>query len=458
MPRTFVVRAHLPVSAAEAFAWHERPGAFQRLNPPWEPVTVLEQGGGIRDGGRVLIRIPFGPFGMRAEYIHQNYHHGRQFEDVQRSGPFSNWRHTHRFIDEGNSASTLEDDIEYSLPAGPLGALLAGNFIEAKLRALFAYRHEVLSGDLEVSKLYPSAALTIAISGSSGLIGSQLASFLSVLGHRVKQLVRHTPRSENEIQWDPARGVANPERLESLDCVVHLAGESIASGRWSAARKQRIWNSRVEGTAHLAKALAALRFPPKTFISASAVGFFGNRGDEVVTEASPAGRGFLAELVQGWERATEPASASGIRVVHARFGVVLSPFGGALAKMLPPFRLGVGGPLGSGKQYMSWIELNDAVRMLYACMREDSIAGPVNFVSPDAVTNRDFSTSLARILRRPCPFPVPAPILKVALGEMADEALLSSCRAASEKLPLMKAPLRCAALERALRVQLGKLG
>lgn len=458
MPRTFLVRAPLPVSAAEAFAWHERPGAFQRLNPPWEPVSVLEQQGGIRDGGKVLIRIPFGPFGMRAEYVHQNYAHARQFEDVQRAGPFSTWRHTHRFVDAGDSACTLEDDIEYTLPAGRLGAAIAGGPIEAKLRALFAYRHEVLTGDLETSKLYPSSALKVAISGSSGLIGSQLTSFLSALGHRVKRLVRHTARSEDEIQWDASHGVANSEQLEGLDCVVHLAGENLASGRWSASRKQRIWNSRVEGTGQLAKALAALRSPPKTLISASAVGFFGDRGGDIVTEASPAGRGFLAELVHAWEKATEPASASGIRVVHARFGVVLSPSGGALSKMLPPFRLGVGGPLGSGRQYMSWIELNDAVRLLYACMHEPSIAGPVNFVSPEAVTNREFSKSLARVLRRPCLFPVPAPVLKIVLGEMAEEALLSSCRAASEKLPLMKTPLRCTSLEKALRVQLGKLG
>ena len=270
--------------------------------------------------------------------------------------------------------------------------------------------------------------MRILISGSHGLVGSALSQVAQKGANEVLVLVRGKATSSHEIEWNPERGLLSLDSVERLDAVVHLAGEGIAEGRWSEEKKQRIRESRVQGTRLLAEKLAELPSPPQVFVSASAIGFYGNRGDELLNEESAAGTDFLADVCRQWERVTEAARARGIRTVLARFGIILSTKGGALAKMLPPFRMGVGGRVGDGKQWMSWIALDDVVGGLLHVINNSTIAGPVNFVAPNPVTNAEFTKKLGKALSRPTVFPIPAFGVRLAFGEMADALLLSSQR------------------------------
>jgi uncharacterized protein (TIGR01777 family) len=236
------------------------------------------------------------------------------------------------------------------------------------------------------------------------------------------------------VRWDPAQGIIDADALGTVDAVIHLAGENLASGRWTVARKKRIRESRVAGTRLLSETLAALAQPPRVLLSASAVGYYGDRGSETLTESSAPGVGFLAEVCQAWEAATAPASSAGIRVAHLRFGIILSANGGALARMLPLFRAGLAGPLGPGSQYWSWISIDDAVAAIDYALQTDALCGPVNLVASQPVTNREFTRVLAAQLRRPAFFRAPAWALKLALGPMAEEALLASARAVPARL------------------------
>jgi uncharacterized protein len=276
--------------------------------------------------------------------------------------------------------------------------------------------------------------MNILLTGASGLIGSAVLPALTTEGHRVIPLTRSQPKpGDMAVQWDPAKGSIDASGLEDLDGVVHLAGEPIGE-RWTAEKKARIRDSRVRGTRLLSETLAQLSTPPKILVCASAIGYYGDRAEEVLTEASAPGTGFLAEVCRAWEAATEPALLKGIRVVNLRFGVVLSATGGALAKMLPPFRMGLGGVLGSGKQYMSWIILDDAVGAIQHALLTESLNGPANAAAPQPVTNAEFTKTLGKVLGRPTLLPMPAFAARLMFGEMADELLLSSARVQPSKL------------------------
>ena len=296
----------------------------------------------------------------------------------------------------------------------------------------------------------------ILVSGASGLIGSALAPHLEAAGHRVTRLVRGRARPGwGEAAWDPDAGRMPLPALEGVDAVVHLAGESIV-GRWSADKKQRIYASRVHGTQVLCEALRQVARPPKTFVCASAIGYYGNRGERLLLEESRAGEDFLARVCIDWEAAAAPAAQRGIRVVSLRLGMVLSASGGALGQMLPPFRLGLGGVLGGGAQYMSWIALDDVVGAMAHVLMTESLRGAVNLVSPEPVRNRDFTRTLGRVLRRPTRFAVPAFAARLLFGEMADALLLASTRVQPGKLNASGYAFRYPALEDALRHVLDK--
>ncbi len=298
--------------------------------------------------------------------------------------------------------------------------------------------------------------MKVIVSGSSGMVGSELAPALGRAGDEVLRLVRRPARDETELEWRPAEGPLQPARLEGLDAVVHLAGENIAAGRWTDARMRRIRESRVVGTRKLAESLAALERRPGVFVCASAIGFYGDRGAEVLTEDVPAGSGFLADVCRAWEEATGPASDAGIRVVQLRIGVVLSTAGGALARMLLPFRLGLGGRVGSGRQFWSWITTADLVGAIRHVLVTGSLHGPVNAVAPNPVTNYEFTKALGRVLGRPTVAPLPAPAARLLLGRMADELLLASARVVPRKLEESGFTFRHPELESALRDVLGK--
>ena len=278
--------------------------------------------------------------------------------------------------------------------------------------------------------------MKVVIAGASGMVGSALTPALRAAGHDVLRLVRggaaHAP---DEIVWDPATGGIDERRLEGAEAVINLSGENLGAGRWTAARRERILRSRVDATRTLVTTMAKLARKPEVFLSASAIGYYGDRGDEVLTEASEIGHGFLPEVCLAWETHAEGASRFGVRTALLRFGLILARNGGALAKMRPLFRLGVGGRLGSGRQWMSWVGIDDVVSVVGHALQEERCRGPVNVVAPGAVTNAEFTHTLAQALHRPAIVPVPALALRVVLGRaMADEALLSSVRAAPERL------------------------
>ena len=299
--------------------------------------------------------------------------------------------------------------------------------------------------------------MKVLISGSTGLIGSALISALTNAGHDVVRLVRSAPKSDgSEVYWDPESERIDTVGLEGMDAVVHLAGENVGSGRWTRNKKARIFDSRVKGTRLLCESLANLNHPPQVLVCASAIGYYGSRGTEVMNEGSASGTGFLAEVCREWETATEFVGHTEIRVVNLRMGIVLSLAGGPLEKMLPPFKMGVGGILGKGRQYMSWIALDDAVGAIYHTLVTDSLQGPVNNVAPHPVTNREFTKALGRVLRRPTLFPLPSFGLRIMFGrEMANELFLSSTRVEPARLLETGYAFQYPGLEDALRHVLG---
>ncbi len=294
--------------------------------------------------------------------------------------------------------------------------------------------------------------MIIAVTGSSGLVGSALCAALETEGHLVRPLVRRPVRERaHEIRWDPAAGMIDATELADVDAVVHLAGENLAARRWSPSFKQEIRDSRIRGTSLLCQTLAGLASKPAVLVSASAVGYYGDRGEEVVDESSPPGHGFLAEVCQAWEAATQPARDANIRVVNLRTGVVLGTVGGALAQMLTPFRLGLGGIVGNGRQYLSWIAIDDLVRAIQFALLAAAVSGPVNAVAPHPVTNREFTKTLGRVLKRPTIMSMPAAAARIAFGEMADEMLLAGARVDPRALSTARFEFHYPQLEPALR-------
>jgi len=276
--------------------------------------------------------------------------------------------------------------------------------------------------------------MKVLVTGSNGLIGREIVHRLTGAGHFVVRLVRSNPdRSRGDVSWDPVTGNIERSNLKDIDSVIHLAGESIL-GLWTKSKRQRIHNSRVVATEYLSEALVGLTPRPKTFICASAIGYYGDQGDDWLNESSPAGTGFLPRLCREWEDATKMADNAGIRVANIRIGIVLTPKGGALAGMLPPFKMGIGGPLGLGRHYMSWITLDDLVEAILFILETTSMEGPVNLTAPNPVTNKEFSNALGRALHRPAFLPVPSLVLKALPGRMAQETLLASARVAPAKL------------------------
>jgi uncharacterized protein (TIGR01777 family) len=446
---TFQHSAVVDAPLEEVFGWHARPGALTRLLPPWQPVSVLEEAGSLRDG-RAVLGLP-GRTRWVAEHQPDKYDPPHRFADALASRPFRaaiRWEHNHEFRATGDGRTEVADSVDTNLPDRWLGRT-------------FAYRQRQLAGDLAAhqrGRAYRTESLRVAMTGSSGLIGTALRAFLTTGGHDVIPLVRHPAGHPGERHWRPA--APDLDLLDGVDAVIHLAGASIA-GRFTAAHKRRIRSSRIGPTAALARvaALAAGRGAgPGCLITASAIGVYGSdRDDEVLTEASPPGPDFLAGVVTDWEAATEPAEDAGVRVVHVRTGIVQSPRGGTLRLLLPLFEVGLGGRLGSGRQWTSWIGIDDLVDIYYRAVVDPELSGPVNAVAPDPVRNSDYTATLAGVLRRPHAIPVPAVGPRLLLGaEGAEELVRASQRVCPERLLAANHPFRYAQLEPALRHLLGR--
>lgn len=440
---TFTFRSPMPVSAGELYAWHSRPLAFQRLLPPWEYNHILNTSGAFgTDGYRIEFRTSiFGPIKRNWVASAFNFQPGKQFQDRQLQGPFAYWNHSHRMIPDGPDSSFLEDYIEYRLPLGLVGKLFGSGMAQRRSAAVFAYRHALTQSDLQRHTLYRDRPrLTIAITGSRGLVGAELVPFLTAGGHRVVRLVtgKGGPSYEDGtkwINWTPAAKL-DPAVLEGVDAVIHLAGENVATARWNEAKKREILESRTIPTRNFADAMAVLPADcrPKVFVCASAIGFYGNRGDEELSEESPRGQGYFPDVCAAWEEATAPARDANVRTANLRIGVVLTPKGGALGKQLFAFKAGAGAVLGSGRQWVAWITIGDLLGAIHHCLMNEAVYGPVNCVAPNPVINRDFTKSLGRVLRRPAFFWLPRPMLKLIFGELAEEGLLASSKVVPKKL------------------------
>jgi uncharacterized protein len=430
----------------EVFSWHGRPGAITRLTPPWQPVTVLREAGSLRDG-RATLGLPGG---LRWVAAHQpdGYDPPDSFADTLTSLPLP-WRHTHQFSPAGEGATLVTDIVETPLPA-------------RVLRSMFVYRHRQLAADLaalaRARAISPSPdPLTVAVTGSSGLIGTALTALLTTSGHRVIPLVRRLPQA-GQRYWQPDDPAA--ELLAGVDAVIHLAGASIG-GRFTAERKNEIRDSRILPTRRLAElAAASATTGPglRAFITASAIGIYGpDRGEEILTEASPRGEGFLADVVAGWEDAAAPAAAAGIRAVQVRTGIVQTPRGGMLRLLSPLFEAGLGGRLGTGKQWLAWIALDDLLDIYRRAVLDPGLSGPVNAVAPEPVRNIDYTRTLAAVLRRPAVLPVPGLGPRLLLGdEGAREIAQASQYVRPERLMGAGHQFRQPELEGALRHLFGR--
>ena len=434
----------------EVFDWHTRPGAITRLSPPWQPVRVVAEADSLQSG-RAELGLP-GGLRWVADHQPDSYDPPRRFVDTIGTEGLASlpvrlavrWRHTHDFEELSGERTRVTDRVATPVPA-------------RALRAMFGYRHRQLADDIGVHRHAAAQGLapaTVAVTGSSGLVGSQLTAFLSTGGHRVIRLVRHAATKSDERQWNPDD--PDPGLLAGVDAVIHLAGASIA-GRFTEEHRAAIRDSRIGPTRRLAELIAKSADGPKVLISASAVGYYGyDRGEETLTEDSERGDGFLADVVAEWENATAPAEQAGVRVVRVRTGIVQSPGGGTLRLLRPLFAAGLGGRVGNGQQWLSWIGIDDLVDVYHRGLWDADLSGPVNAVAAEPVRNVDYTRTLAHVLRRPALLPVPPLGPRLLLGEQgARELACASQRVLPARLQQADHRFRRPDLEQTLRHLLG---
>ncbi|MGW0176434.1 TIGR01777 family oxidoreductase [Rhodococcus sp. NPDC003322] len=436
----------------EVFDWYARPGALHRLLPPWQPVGAISEAGSLADG-RAELSLP-GGLRWIAQHDASAYDPPRRFVDrIARDGLASlpagmlvPWRHVHTFVEVDARTTRVVDDVQTPVPA-------------SMLRQMFAYRHRQLADDLaahQEARDRGTRPMTVAVTGASGLVGSALTAFLSTGGHRVLRLVRRAPRRPDERQWFPAAPA--PDLLDDVDAVVHLAGASIA-GRFTEAHKAAVRDSRIEPTRRLAELAGTASDGPTAFVCASAIGLYGyDRDDEPLREDAGRGSGFLADVVADWEAATSPASDAGIRVVRVRTGIVQSPRGGTLRLLRPLFAAGLGGRVGSGRQWLSWIDLDDLVDIYHRALTDPRLSGAVNAVAPEPVRAGEYARTLARVLHRPALLPVPGFGPRLLLGAQgARELATANQRVVPQTLLDAGHRYRRPTLEPSLRHQLGHI-
>lgn len=442
MAQTYTSRIAAPLD--EVFGWHEQPGALQRLMPPWTRPHVRQEAESLRDGTSIvsLYRL----LTWRAQHLPEAFDPPRTFADELVAGvgrtPLR-WHHTHQFDNIDDAESRVTDRLVTNVPA-------------RMLRPLFEYRHRQLADDLAAlqrSHAWSSDQLTVGVTGSSGLVGSALSALLSTSGHRVVHLVRREPRSAGERRWDPHSPA--PDLLEGLDGLIHLAGAPIFR-RFTAGHKARVRNSRVEPTRVLAQ--RAAQSGMKVFVSAAGVGNYPDASDgQFAVESDGPGQGFLGDVVREWEAAAAPAAEAGLRTVHVRTGIAMSPEGGVLGMLAPVFKFGAGGRLGRGNQYMGWIMLDDLVDIYRRAVLDPALEGPVNAVAPHPVRNDDFTRVLGRVLTRPTIMHVPRLAPAAVLGsDGADEFALANQQVVPQKLIDTGHVFRYPDLEAGLRHVLGR--
>jgi uncharacterized protein (TIGR01777 family) len=448
------------------FAWFEHEGSFRRLMPPWEVAQEVRADDSLEVGSQRVFKFPApgAPF-INLKWVaeHTGYDKPNYFADTMIKGPFWKWDHDHYFKEE-NGITTVVDDVTYSVPFGPLGMLvdkvLGGSLVKGRISSMFRAREFRLKRDLDNhAKFQNISRKKILIAGSSGLIGTQLVAFLDTGDHEVWRLVRRESDSnKNEITWNPSKGEINAKELEGFDIVIHLGGVGIGDKRWSKKRKAAIKDSRIKSTELLSKTLASLEDKPDLFMLGSAIGYYGNRGDEELDESSSCGEEgyFLSDVCSQWEGSADPAKEVGIRTVHLRTGIVISAVGGALGKMLLPAKMGGGGPIGSGKQWMSWISMDDQIYSMYHLMMSEGTSGEYNLTAPNPVRQKQFAKTLGKVLRRPAFAPLPGFMMKIMFGEMGVRLTLDSLKVLPKNLQESGYEFIHENLEDALADSLGK--
>ena len=443
---------------SDVFEWFERRGSFRRLMPPWEIAEEVRADETLQNGAKRIFRFPLGPVKMTWVAEHLGYQPPEKFEDVMVKGPFKSWHHKHYFEDREDGHCYVIDDVEYKLPMGLAGRLVAGRSIKKRLDRMFQARSQRLVCDIEQHEMHrDKSRKRILIAGASGLIGKQLVAFLDTGGHDIWRLVRHQPNSKNqEIFWNPKDGLLNPKLIEGFDVVIHLGGAGIGDKRWSKSRMNIIESSRIESTTLLAKTLAKLSSKPELFMVASAIGWYGDRGDEILTEESESGTGYLPDVCTAWELSAAAAKNAGIRTIHLRTGVVLDATGGALAKMLLPAKLGMGGPIGRGRQWLSWISMDDEIYAIHHLLMTLGTEGVYNLVSPNPVIQKQFAKELGRVLRRPAFIPTPPFGVWMLFGKMGISLTTESQRVDPNRLLNSGYTFQHQKLEEALRDTLGR--
>jgi hypothetical protein len=431
---TYIKRTLINAPVETLFAWHAREGAISRLTPPWAPMKMIFRSKkGIQKGVKVGFRLRMFKIPMTWEAEHIEYQENKLFKDCQVKGPFSKWEHTHRFTPAGGGKSIMEDNVEFELPLGFLSRPFYG-FAGKEFDRMFGYRHRVLKYDLE-HHAEAGQKKRILISGAGGTMGSVLVPFLRTCGHEVITLVRKKKKPlKDEFFWDPHNGILDLEGAGPIDAVINLNGVDISRGRWTARQKKRIIDSRVLPTRLLVEKMIRLHPKPAVFISSSAIGFYGEREDRILNETAASGDRFISKVCRAWEEASQDAQKAGIRTIQLRTGVVLTPAGGALKRMELPFRIGFGVRLSHGRQYMSWISMDDAVSGILYILTHDRIKGPVNLTAPNPVTNKVFSKILARVFSKKVFLTLPGFMARALWGQMGEETLLTSARVMPEKL------------------------
>jgi uncharacterized protein len=431
---------------------------------------MVEQKGGINNDDISIFQINLGLITFKWVAKHFGYIHNRQFQDKMIKGPFKKWVHTHSFIPQGPNQCIIEDKIDYMPRFGKIGSKIIQKRMQNYLNQLFLYRSRILVNDTLLEKMTQEKGKSILITGSHGLIGSSLIPLLTSIGrHKITRLVRKVNNSSNiglnhptnkedkkSIFWYPEYDKLDHHELEGFDIIIHLAGENIF-GRWTDIKKQRIFDSRVGSTKLLSKSLTKLSNPPSLLICASAIGYYGDRPNEYLTEDSIQGKGFLSGVCQEWEKATREASEIGIRVVNTRFGVVLTPKGGILQKVLSPFKLGLGITIGNKDQYISWVSIEDVIKSIFYSITNTSIKGPVNVVSPKPVTNLEFSDTFKKIFNPKLSVSINQNIPKLIFGEMSKEVLSTNTCVIPKKLVSTGYKFFNSELEDSLRFLLGKI-
>ncbi|SMC25131.1 hypothetical protein SAMN02746041_02204 [Desulfacinum hydrothermale DSM 13146] len=446
----------VPAPRDEVFHWHARPGALERLTPPWERVEVRKRSGGIEPGAEAFLRVWLGPVPLGWHARHTVCDPPRLFVDEQVSGPFASWRHEHHFEALNPGETLLTDEVRYRLRGPRWLRDRLDMHVRRRLEGTFRYRYRTLVEDIRLIRQYGVPPLRVVVTGSAGVIGSHLVPFLTAAGHEVVRLVRRRPKpGQGEVFWDPYAGVLDVDALGSVDAVIHLAGDPIGSGRWSEGKKRRILESRTRPTRFLAETMARMKEPPRVLVSASAVGIYGGRGDRLLMEEDPPGTGFLSQVCRRWEEAAQAFEGAG-RLVRVRIGIALTPRGGALAELLPAARCRVVPVFGSGRQFWSWVHVDDVVGAIYHALCTESVQGPVNVTAPQPVRQEECVRTLGQVLGGCVVVRIPERIVGTAMGEKGREILFSSARVFPRRLLATGYRFRYPDLGQALAALLGR--